>query len=103
MQVVRKSLQPGASVAGVALTHGLNANMVRRWRRKAERGELVSADAMGFIPLEVRPQSASIPQSTDPSSSAIEVEVHRGAIRARIRWPVRAGADCAAWLRELLR
>ena len=34
-QVVAASQQPGASVAGVALAHGLNANLVRRWMKEA--------------------------------------------------------------------
>ena len=34
--VINACQAPGASVAGVALTHGVNANQVRRWLR--ERG-----------------------------------------------------------------
>ncbi|OPD72540.1 transposase, partial [Pseudomonas aeruginosa] len=30
-QVVEECTQPGASVAGVALSHGLNANLVHKW------------------------------------------------------------------------
>lgn len=33
-QVVQETLVPGASVAGVALKHRLNANLVFTWRRK---------------------------------------------------------------------
>jgi len=33
-QVVEETLAPGASVAGVALRHRLNANLVFTWRRK---------------------------------------------------------------------
>ena len=33
-QVVQETLAPGASVAGVALKHQLNANLVSTWRRK---------------------------------------------------------------------
>jgi transposase len=32
-QVVEETLVPGASVSGVALRHGLNNNMVFKWRR----------------------------------------------------------------------
>ena len=37
-QVVAASQQPGASVAAVALAHGLNANLVRRWMRETPPG-----------------------------------------------------------------
>lgn len=32
-QVIAECAAPGASVARVALEHGLNANLVHRWRR----------------------------------------------------------------------
>jgi transposase len=30
-ELVRRCLQPGVSVAAMALAHGVNANLVRRW------------------------------------------------------------------------
>ncbi|MGS0737587.1 transposase [Pseudomonas sp. GG8] len=30
-QVVQECLQPGVSIASVALRHGINANLVRKW------------------------------------------------------------------------
>ncbi|TEF58520.1 transposase, partial [Pseudomonas aeruginosa] len=35
-QVVEECTQPGASVAGVALSHGLNANLVHKWIRRQQ-------------------------------------------------------------------
>ncbi|HGM7679606.1 TPA: transposase [Pseudomonas aeruginosa] len=35
-QVVDECIQPGASVAGVALSHGLNANLVHKWIRRQQ-------------------------------------------------------------------
>lgn len=31
IQVVQECEQPGVSVAAIAMTHGINANVVRRW------------------------------------------------------------------------
>jgi transposase-like protein len=31
LAIIGECLQPGASLAGVALAHGANANMVRKW------------------------------------------------------------------------
>ena len=36
-QVLAACAEPGASVAAVAMAHGLNANLVHKWRRMAER------------------------------------------------------------------
>lgn len=35
-QIVAACQQPGASVAGIALAHGLNANLVRRWLKQGQ-------------------------------------------------------------------
>lgn len=36
-QIVKQTLEPGASVALIAPAHGLNANQVFKWRRAFER------------------------------------------------------------------
>ncbi len=33
-ELVERCLQPGASVSGIALENGINANVVFRWRRE---------------------------------------------------------------------
>ena len=33
-ELVERSLQPGASVSGIALDNGINANVLFRWRRE---------------------------------------------------------------------
>jgi transposase len=49
-----------------------------------------------FIPLQVE-RSAAITAQT------ITIELRRGATIVKVDWPLLAAADCAAWLRELLR
>jgi transposase len=44
-RVLDECRQPGASVAQVALSHGLNANLVHKWRRTIGRASgVVRAD-----------------------------------------------------------
>jgi hypothetical protein len=38
-----------------------------------------------------------------PSPPDIQIQLHRGPTAVTITWPVAAAADCATWLRELLR
>ena len=38
-QVVTACLQPGVSIAGVALANGLNANLLRRWVKESPEQE----------------------------------------------------------------
>jgi transposase len=89
---------PGASVAKVAMAHGINANVVHRWRQLA-REERAAVPAAGgeFIPV-------SLPtMSTSPNTSDIQIQLRRGTTSMTITWPVSAAADFAAWMRELLR
>ena len=97
-QVVAACNEPGASVAKVAMAHGINANVVHRWRQLAREGKATAAKAGEFIalPLTVAPQTA-------PASADIRVELHRGPVTMTVTWPSSAAADFAAWTRELLR
>jgi transposase len=86
--VVEQCLMPGASVAGVALAHGINANLVRKWIDKHKAvGRLVSASLLPVTidgtelqatkhPRPARPR----PAASDPSC-LIEVEVHDARVR----------------------
>jgi hypothetical protein len=49
-----------------------------------------------FIPIEVEhPRMAA--------TQAITIELRRGATVVKVDWPLATAAECAAWLRELLR
>ena len=91
-QVVAECAKPGASVAQVALTHGLNANLVHKWRRHAQSSAL---PAPAFVPVTVAP----VVIANDP----IHLELQRGVITVKVVWPGHAADQCAAWLREVWR
>jgi transposase len=61
-QVVEETLVPGASIAGVALKHRLNANLVFTWRRRLLPA-LAPARARSakLLPVTVTDTSASTP------------------------------------------
>jgi transposase len=54
-QIVEETLQAGASVAGVARAHGVNANQVFTWRRQYHRGQLERGtnEAVELLPVRV--------------------------------------------------
>ena len=114
--------EPGASISGVALAHGLNANLVRQWR--AGRGVKLAgttitsatasktAPALGaaleFVAIEMSapPKAAACataepPEPTRSADPPIEVELRRGTLHLNVRWPTAAADDCRAWLHEL--
>ncbi len=96
-QVLAECDAPGASVAKVAMAHGINANVVHRWRQLAREGEQVTvAKPSEFVPV-------AIAAPTVQGRRDIEVELRRGAVTMKVIWPISAAADFAAWTRELLR
>ena len=106
-QVLAECDQPNASVASVALKHGLNANLVHRWRRLArgpadEAMAVAGVEATAFVPLQLPPPPVTIDAPAQRSAD-ICVELHRGATAVKVTWPAAAAAECATWLRELLR
>jgi transposase len=99
-QILAECAQPGASVAAVAMAHGINANLVHKWRRHAQGRHALPAPATAreeFIALPVAPPAAA------PAPTDLRIEVRRGPVTVTLSWPLSAAADCAAWLRELLR
>lgn len=110
-EVVNACGKPGASVAAVALAFGLNANLVRQWLHgrgfKRASGALAAVPAAAksaqrFVPL-VLPATVAASSREVSAAGAIRAEVRRGALQVSVSWPQSAAADCAVWLRELLR
>ena len=100
-KVMQECRQSGASVAGVALAHGINANIVHRWLREGAQSALV-VQPQAFVPVTLD-EPAPISTSTPPAEPDIRVEVHRANATIVVKWPLQGGASCAAWLREWLR
>jgi transposase len=98
-QILAACEEPGASVAQVAMAHGINANVVHRWRQVAREGKPSPAKTGEFIALPLM-----MPATEAASSPAeIRVELRRGPVTMTVTWPASAAADFAAWTRELLR
>ena len=96
-QIVAQCDEPGASVANVAMAHGINANIVHGWRKLARRSAATDGPVR-FVPVTVAPASL---EPVDERS--IEVELRRGGITIKLSWPMSAAMDLSAWMRELLR
>jgi transposase-like protein len=108
-KVVAACRKPGVSMAAVALANGLNANLLRRWVVAEEQASSakpidtaiasptpMSVENRAFIPIQMERAAVTTTQE-------ITIELRRGATIVKVAWPLLAAADCAAWLRELLR
>ena len=105
LQVVQTCAQPGASIAAVALQHGINANIVHRWIRE-HRQEMLVTQPQAFVPvtLSTQPEPVdTIPPVAVTAMAEIRMELRRGASSVTVMWPSELAGDCGAWLREWLR
>ncbi len=110
-QMIAAGLEPGVSVAAVALANGLNTNLLRNWikghRDQQRSGVAIETErdlgnvrakrsAPTLVPVRVKAPS-------EETSGTIEVEIRRPQTVIAIRWPVSEASLCAQWLRDLLR
>jgi len=93
---------PGASVAKVAMAHGINANLVHTWRKLVREDTLKPAEVTRFVPIAIEAESAAPPAPPAPPD-IVEVELQRGALTVKLRWPASATSELGTWMRELLR
>lgn len=99
--------QPGISMAAIALTHQVNANLLRRWVREAEQAasSLSPVASSDQVAVSQPSSPAFVPVRLTEAFSAepIRLELCTGTIQVNIAWPSAQAEACALWLRELLR
>jgi transposase len=80
--IVEQTLRPGASVARVALAHGVNANQVFSWRRQYLQGLLSerNAEPVKLLPVHVSEVQASKVNRSDRRQVAAPIA---GTIQAK--------------------
>ena len=97
---IAASAQPGMSMAAVAMARGINANLLRRWVREAEVLQALPNSAPAPSPAAF--VAVRVPAPAPPVGD-IRVELRRGPTTITVAWPMAALAECASWMRELLR
>ena len=99
-ELVARSLEPGVSVAAVAMDGGINANLLFGWRRRhleslarAEPAPVRSHSAM-LLPVSIEADPREIhrtppaPPAPPARSSGGTIEIEIGSARVRLRGPV---------------
>jgi transposase len=113
---------PGVSLASVAIGHGLNPNVVRRWVAEANDHAPPNPGTAAAVAAQPNvndalvlqqdadvatcaPAAASfVPVKVEPATPALlHIELVRGGVHVKISWPLSAAAQSATWLREVLR
>jgi transposase len=78
-ELVRRCLQPGVSVAGLALAHGINANLLRKWITVAAGQEVLDREAAPvLLPVTT---TAPEPVATQLPDGHLDLVLAAGTIR----------------------
>ena len=80
-KLLRLCEQPGASVAAIALEHGVNANLVFKWRRNRQRSGVGAAAAKSAVLLPVCLEQIPVAKR-DESGASMAVSAAPVAARA---------------------
>ncbi|SBW84070.1 transposase [Pseudomonas veronii 1YdBTEX2] len=90
-QVVQECLQPGASVSSVAISHGINANVIRKWLPIYRDKSFTPLPA--FVPLQPMPKRHA--------DEAVVIALPLGDKSITIKWPICDPDGCARFIRSL--
>lgn len=109
-ELVAACQQPGASIAALASSHAMNANVLHRWlkehardgRHELKRAEPAgTASAMSHAPAFIPVKLPVVLH--EPTISEFKVELRKGALSMTVTWPVCAAADFAQWTKSILK
>src|SRR5471030_1107974 len=89
VQVIQECAQPGVSIASVALSRSLNANLVHKWIRVQTQKNTELQPA--FIPLPLQ----AIGAKSEAASSTICLEIPHPHGTVKVNWPTESAAACA--------
>lgn len=92
-QVVQECLLPDVSIASVALRHGINTNLVRKWI-PAYRDQLPAA-LPAFVPIKL--EAAPVPAQ----QTVANIEIGFGKQTLMVSWPTSDPDGCARFIRGL--
>ena len=90
-QVVQECLQPGASISSVAIGHGINANVVRKWLPLYR--DQPPATLPAFVPVKVAPKRQA--------ESSVIIELPVGEQTITVKWPPSDPEGCVRFVRGL--
>ena len=90
-QVVQECLQPGASISSVAIGHGINANVIRKWLPLYR--DQPPATVPAFIPVKVSPKKQA--------ELSVIIELPFGEQTITVKWPSSDPEGCVRFVRGL--
>jgi transposase len=80
LRLAQQACEPGVSVSRLAREHGINANMLFKWRRHYRAGLIGTAPSPALLPVTIADASASSASHATPSGR-IEIVIADAIVR----------------------
>ncbi|MBA2931667.1 transposase [Pseudomonas sp. CCUG 57209] len=90
-QVVQECLQPGATISSVAIHHGINANVIRKWLPIYRDQPVATLPA--FVPVKPAPRRAT--------EETVIISLPLGDKSITVKWPTSDPDGCARFISGL--
>ena len=101
-ELVAACQQPGTSIAALASSHGMNANVLHRWLKEHARSgchqPIASQPSIALPPSPSMPEFVPLrlPNTTaETVTTELKVELRKGPLSMTVTWPIHAAADFA--------
>jgi transposase-like protein len=85
-------MQPGATVSSVAISHGINANVIRKWM-PLFRDQPAATSLPAFVPLKAAPKR--------PAETSVVIELPMAGQVLTVKWPPSDPEGCALFIRAV--
>ena len=84
-EAVEQTLLPGASVAAIALNLGLNSNVLWRWRREFEAGQIGGQESGSLMPVQLSVDPSPEANMPGPGTFGDRIEIHLSGARVVVQ------------------
>ena len=108
-ELVEQCRHVGVSLAAVAISHGMNPNVLRRWIKEADDPGIDSTTRAKSLSVDVQsafvavPMSATATQALGAAPVGVRIEIQRNGATVSVMWPTSHLHDSGAWVRDILR
>jgi transposase len=108
-ELIEQCRQVGVSCSAVAISHGMNPNVLRRWIKEAAHPSDAAAAPPRPVDVELKPAFVALPmavptpQAPDAAQMNVRIDIQRNGTTVSVLWPHFCLSDSAAWVREVLR
>ena len=108
-ELIEQCRQVGVSCSAVAISHGMNPNVPRRWIKDAAHPRDAAAAPPEPVDVELKPAFVALPmtvptpQAPDAAQVNVRIDIQRNGRTVSVLWPHFCLSDSAAWVREVLR